>query len=804
MERFQRPVESNGDATDFAGDAGATTTHTNAPGSPTDAHDELAPLFPPSLFHPEFDIAFAQPNERSEEDETVCDAVGNHTDLTQSYPSILVTPDTRRVSSETLKPISRPNGYPAINYLPLFLRPWMNITCCILYLSTAVALTVLLYERDDSQKYYFESENFYLAIRYGPAVLGTITSVLFRTTTTEFYRIWRFALMADDKKRISPGALAKHSIAARWYPYVIINLSTFLRIESSTFLPMLVFIGRFISGFVVGNKSALLTLERKEKGWVLTYHSVPAVLLIATYCVLFLSTVAIIRGLSSRNTGLMWDPSSLADQVALFKQCDTLRLLEDIDNDDSHHDVTRRKFANTRFRLGYWEKTNNHNEDDKEILYGIGAMRESTLLSTAETSQVHQINPEPIGAAQARSRANSRSANDIRSDAVGTQRICQCQQACVCVQYPYQHMPFVSTPAVVVHGALVFASLAILVVSLCLSHWTNGFSVLNTLGVNGTSYVHSNSTNTSHATGNTTTGNQTLNSDEIFFLNIEGLSLDKHHNLWVYVFLFRALPTVFASFFVNTLVDALDYSHRFVQPFLAMRQHGGGLPDETVLLTYTTASSLEVPTRALNAGHYKVAYFSLLFNMAALFPIYVASLYTIVNTGDRVYFTYSHFSLSSVILYLVIFTITLFLFCRGSHRLMPLNNYNLAEMVAMCRASYFATSPDLDNNIPGATQGYMYDRIRLRLCNLQDRFMFGYCLGTDGKGHVGFDIGVAEGQNTHTVSPLDKIEVTKKVLFGLFRRKKTEHYKGGWHYYDASKCEEIELDVVQPGDREGQ
>lgn len=358
------------------------------------------------------------------------------------------------------------------------------------------------------------------------------------------------------------------------------------------------------------------------------------------------------------------------------------------------------------------------------------------------------------GAQQAQGRARPDTVSDM------------CSEGTTCLHYPYGWMPFLNTYALVFWTVMVFVSFVLLLTSLCLGHWTDGISLANKLGTgSGTSTTGGIPTNSSLLS------NQTLSADGRYFGYPSDLSLDKRQNLWVYVLLFRFIPTLLAPNFAIGFMSGIDLNHRFVQPFLAMRGPSGGMPDETVLLAYSTASPIEVPQKAFAAGHYKVAFFSILNTVSTVFPIYVASIYTIVNTGDRIYLTYSPLSFSVVFAFLIIYNIALFMVWPCPHRLMPRQRYNLVETVAMCHASYFARSEDLENTIQNATQEYMYDRIRLCPENRQDRYVYGGYLGVDGKWHLGFDVAERDGRPTGSVRHIP-VELSKKGWFGPLRRRR--------------------------------
>lgn len=170
----------------------------------------------------------------------------------------------------------------------------------------------------------------------------------------------------------------------------------------------------------------------------------------------------------------------------------------------------------------------------------------------------------------------------------------------------FRRVLFVGTWVLICWSILIITGLVLLVVSLAMGHWARGFSMENTITTAVTSLEGNNQSNSVDDL-TSITSNQTQNSDDRYIIDFESLSIDKRHNLWIYVVIFRFIPTVLASNFAMGFLFSLDVNHRFVQPFVNMRQPNGGSPDETVLCTYNTDSFLELPAKALAAGHYKVA-----------------------------------------------------------------------------------------------------------------------------------------------------------------------------------------------------
>ena len=174
---------------------------------------------------------------------------------------------------------------------------------------------------------------------------------------------------------------------------------------------------------------------------------------------------------------------------------------------------------------------------------------------------------------------------------------------------------------------------------------------------------------------------------------------------------------------------------RFMEPFVGMFQHAA-TASQTILLSYLTASPLQVPLTAYDQGHYKVSWFSALGTISPPFPIFVGGLFTITGNRDTVFFQFSTSAFICVLAFLLIYCVSLPVAWPQMHRLLPKYFYSLADPMAMCHQSRFLTSDILDISKPQVTREHMVSRLFLR----EDKYLFGIYLGRDGKEHLGFDV----------------------------------------------------------------
>lgn len=83
--------------------------------------------------------------------------------------------------------------------------------------------------------------------------------------------------------------------------------------------------------------------------------------------------LAITVRLWDRQTGLKWYPAALADQLALFRNSDTLAYFAQVEWKGSFDALADGGFDGMNFRLGYWALTPIGSVDE-EIWYGVGVI----------------------------------------------------------------------------------------------------------------------------------------------------------------------------------------------------------------------------------------------------------------------------------------------------------------------------------------------------------------------------------------------------------------------------------------------
>lgn len=168
----------------------------------------------------------------------------------------------------------------------------------------------------------------------------------------------------------------------------------------------------------------------------------------------------------------------------------------------------------------------------------------------------------------------------------------------------------------------------------------------------------------------------------------------------------------------------------------------------TIALSYSTASSLEVPLHAFHKGRWKLAWFAIFATLAALFPVLVSALFTITQTGSKVYLALDWPTFAMVMGYLLAFNVSLPFAWPTRSRRQPRHIISLADIKGMCHQARFLADPLFDIASPASSMEKLDAQLLLR----ENKYLFGCYLGRDGNTHLGFDVSETDiGGPTGTV-----------------------------------------------------
>ncbi|TGO75205.1 hypothetical protein BELL_0228g00110 [Botrytis elliptica] len=120
-------------------------------------------------------------------------------------------------------------------------------------------------------------------------------------------------------------------------------------------------------------KAAFVGLVPDESGWTVVIYSKVGFALLSLYGMLLIITTAIIIRLWGRESGLRWDPDTLADQLSLIQGSnvtDIFKGLEYTVRCKNSAILRARSSTYGDFRLGYWK-----HHDTNEIWYGVSFVK---------------------------------------------------------------------------------------------------------------------------------------------------------------------------------------------------------------------------------------------------------------------------------------------------------------------------------------------------------------------------------------------------------------------------------------------
>jgi hypothetical protein len=186
---------------------------------------------------------------------------------------------------------------------------------------------------------------------------------------------------------------------------------------------------------------------------------------------------------------------------------------------------------------------------------------------------------------------------------------CSCHDEPYCTIYPWTKNSLFNSWTVFFWAVSVFSSLCTCIYTASSSRVNEGFTMHNTWWKAIPHFSNSTSTNPTNSTSTVQTNDTSQPGD--LLLDLSNLNYNAANDLVLYVFVFRALLVILASYFAVAWFSAVDRSTRFSQPFANMYNKEASSTD-SVLLDYMWGLPGLVTFNALTNGHGKVAWFSLL------------------------------------------------------------------------------------------------------------------------------------------------------------------------------------------------
>ena len=276
-------------------------------------------------------------------------------------------------------PIERPDGYPELKYKPLLLRRRLLIPLLIFYISCFgfVAALVALNTFAPSELHIRKSVA-HDSFNYVPSVLGSITTVTFRSLVSSYGRLLPFLTMSTAGTTAFRQKHDTHStntiLIGALVSFQTMGTQGIKLLRYGHYLTFSLFWSRIIINLSFASlKAALIRVSPDSHGWQVSISNGVGYALMVIYAAIIVGTLAITIRTWDACTGLKWDPTSYAAQIALLQNSSLPTVVRAL---DLRYSATANEFMDVLkqmprslgpLRLGYWHSA----EDETKVMHGI-------------------------------------------------------------------------------------------------------------------------------------------------------------------------------------------------------------------------------------------------------------------------------------------------------------------------------------------------------------------------------------------------------------------------------------------------
>lgn len=268
-----------------------------------------------------------------------------------------------------------PKEYKKLDFKPALLRSWTLLVAVAFFLC-CIAMTMFVYVKGNVNggRFHVTTMLHYLALRYGPTILGTITALYWRGMTSTLGRMTPYIALADPTP-LHDGRGVLRKIGNRYANNTYMMHFNAMYTDGHYILLACVAFRWVIDLILVPVKASFLQISSDGTGWTVTPEPHCVWFLICLYAGLCISAVYLLRYLWDRPTGVRWDPVSLADQLALLQQSNIMSIMSlcrgvELECACCCREFLKRKLhAFGELRLGYWK----HKKTGK-IWHGIASV----------------------------------------------------------------------------------------------------------------------------------------------------------------------------------------------------------------------------------------------------------------------------------------------------------------------------------------------------------------------------------------------------------------------------------------------
>lgn len=254
--------------------------------------------------------------------------------------------------------------HPKLNFVPRSLRfvtLGALIFCCLLMIAGLLFCAIYPYSHLGLWQYDGTGTSRYFIFEYLPTLLASFIIIWLLVIQLAIDRVAPFMILSSGRNVENSGVL--HDMALFPVNHMIPNLSFFRHGEPLLGFCSIIF---WLQLFTLPLQSCLFQTRYydSENIWRWTAVQPIAWTLFVLYLLLLVAILILLLRFGPRQTGLKWDPVSLADILSLFHQSN---FLSDFERSEMQTSLIRQTTAK-HLRLGYW----NTSKRASEAFYGIG------------------------------------------------------------------------------------------------------------------------------------------------------------------------------------------------------------------------------------------------------------------------------------------------------------------------------------------------------------------------------------------------------------------------------------------------
>lgn len=262
------------------------------------------------------------------------------------------------------KPTTETFRHPKLNFVPhslQFVSLGALIFCCLFMIAGLLFCAIYPYSHLGLWQYDGTGTSRYFVFEYLPTLLASFIIIWLQIIQSAMHRVVPFMILSSGRSIGNSGVL--HDMTLFPVTYLIPNLSFFSYQEPLLGLCSIIF---WLEIFTLPLQSCLFQTRyyNSENIWRWTAVQPIAWTLFVLYLLLLVALLLLLVRFVPRQTGLKWDPVSLADILSLFHRSN---FLSDFARSEMHTSSIRQHTAK-HLRLGYW----NTSKQANEAFYGIG------------------------------------------------------------------------------------------------------------------------------------------------------------------------------------------------------------------------------------------------------------------------------------------------------------------------------------------------------------------------------------------------------------------------------------------------